>query len=134
MTPVSSDLAFNHGSPWLAQVGHLGELFDVVGALVILVGGALCLVRSIAAYRRHGGAAAYQTARRTFGQGLLLGLEILIAADLLRSVALNLTLSSITSLGLLVVVRTILSFSVQIELEGVLPWQLNASRARADKG
>lgn len=121
---MSSGLSLNHGSPLLAQIGRLGELFDLIGALVILGGAVLCLQRAIAAFRRQGGGAAYQVARHTFGHGLLLGLEILIAADLLRSVALNLTLTSITTLGLLVVVRTILSFSVQIELEGELPWRL----------
>jgi uncharacterized membrane protein len=63
-------------------------------------------------------------ARRTFGKTLLLGLEVLIAADLMRSVSLNLTISSVLALGLLVVVRTILSFSIQIEMEGDLPWRV----------
>lgn len=121
---MSSGLPLNNGSALLVQVGRLGELFDGLGALVILGGALLCLNRAIATWRHQGGEAAYQAARRTFGRGLLLGLEILIAADLLRSVALNLTLTSITTLGLLVVVRTILSFSVQIELEGALPWRL----------
>lgn len=125
---MSSGLSLNHGSPWLVQVGRLGEVFDVLGALVILGGALLCLHRALHAWRRQGGEAAYQAARRTFGRGLLLGLEILIAADLLRSVALNLTLTSIATLGLLVVVRTILSFSVQIELEGELPWRLARRR------
>lgn len=111
------------------QVGRLGEVFDVLGALVILGGALLCVHRALHAWRRQGGEAAYQAARRTFGRGLLLGLEILIAADLLRSVALNLTLTSIATLGLLVVVRTILSFSVQIELEGELPWRLARGRS-----
>ena len=128
---MSIGLSLNHGSPWLMQVGRLGDFFDVIGALVILGGAALTVVRCLQALQRQGSTAAYQAARRTFGQGLLLGLEILIAADLLRSVALNLTLSSVTTLGLLVVVRTILSFSVQIELEGALPWQL-AGRKRKD--
>lgn len=131
---MAADLALNHGSPLLTQVGRLGELFDVLGAAVILAGAVFTVARSLTAWRRQGSQAAYQAARRTFGQGLLLGLEILIAADLLRSVALNLTLSSITTLGVLVIVRTILSFSVQIELEGDLPWRLSASRAKGGPG
>jgi uncharacterized membrane protein len=117
-------------APLLAQVGRIADLFDGLGALVILVGAALTLVRAAAALRSQGGQVAYQLARRSFGQALLLGLEVLIAADLLRSVALNLSLTSIASLGLLVVVRTILSFSVQIELEGELPWRLARRRRR----
>lgn len=111
-------------SPLLAQLGRLGELFDLLGALAIVGGALLTAQRALRALRLQGGEAAYSVARETFGRGLLLGLEILIAADLLRSVSLNLTLGSITTLGLLVVVRTILSFSVQIELEGDLPWRL----------
>ncbi len=101
----------------------------MLGAMAIVAGAVLTAVRALVILRCRGGEAAYAEARRTFGRGLLLGLEILIAADLLRSVSLNLTLASITTLGLLVVVRTILSFSVQIELEGDLPWRL-AQRGR----
>ncbi len=74
--------------------------------------------------RLAGGKASYLVARRTLGQTLLSGLEVLIAADLMRSVSLNLTISSVLALGLLVVVRTILSFSIQIEMEGDLPWRV----------
>lgn len=55
---------------------------------------------------------------------LLLALEVLIAADLLRTVSLSLTISGVLALGLLVVVRTILSFAIQIETEGNLPWRV----------
>jgi uncharacterized membrane protein len=117
-------------SPLLAQLGRLGELFDLLGALAIVAGAVLTAQRAWQTLRRQGGEAAYAVARQTFGRGLLLGLEILIAADLLRSVSLNLTLTSITTLGLLVIVRSILSFSVQIELEGELPWRLARSRGQ----
>lgn len=120
-------------SPLLAQLGRLGELFDLLGAVAIVIGALLTAQRGLRALRRQGGEAAYAVARETFGRGLLLGLEILIAADLLRSVSLNLTLGSITTLGLLVVVRTILSFSVQIELEGDLPWRLARNRSTAQE-
>lgn len=126
---MTAPLPLHVESPLLAQLGRLGELFDLLGAAAIVAGALLTAQRSLRTLRRQGGEAAYAVARETFGRSLLLGLEILIAADLLRSVSLNLTLSSITSLGLLVVVRTILSFSVQIELEGDLPWRL-ARRGR----
>lgn len=54
----------------------------------------------------------------------VLGLEVLIVADLMRSVSLNLIISSVMALGLFVAVRTILSFSIQIEMEGDLPWRI----------
>lgn len=125
---MTSSLPLDVASPLLAQLGQIGELFDVLGALAIVGGTVLTILRALRALRRQGGEAAYAVARHTFGRGLLLGLEILIAADLLRSVSLNLTLSSIATLGLLVIVRSILSFSVQIELEGELPWRLARQR------
>jgi len=124
-------LAPHPESALLAQLGRLGELFDLLGALAIVAGALLTAQRAWHTLRRKGGEAAYAVARHTFGRGLLLGLEILIAADLLRSVSLNLTLDSIATLGLLVIVRSILSFSVQIELEGELPWRLARSRSTA---
>ncbi|MFM7312584.1 MAG: DUF1622 domain-containing protein [Cyanobium sp.] len=116
--PAPSESALLH------QLGRLGELFDLLGAAAIVAGAFLTVQRALRTLRTRGGNAAYGVARETFGRSLLLGLGILIAADLLRTVSLNLTLTSITALGLLVVVRTILSFSVQIELEGELPWRL----------
>ncbi len=57
------------------------------------------------------------------GQALLLGLEILVAADIVRTVALEATLTSVAILGLLVLVRTFLSWALVVELEGRWPWQ-----------
>ncbi len=116
-------MAVEHG-PLMAGIGRLGLLFDVLGAAVIMGGVVVTLVRAITVGRIAGGKAAYLVARRTFGKGLLLGLEVLIAADLMRTVSVNLTLPSIAALGLLVVVRTILSFSIQVEMEGDLPWRV----------
>jgi len=61
--------------------------------------------------------------RTRLGQGLLLGLEILVAADVVRTVALAPTLQNVLILGLLVVIRTFLSWSLVVELEGRWPWQ-----------
>jgi hypothetical protein len=61
--------------------------------------------------------------RETFGGALLLGLEILVAADLIRTVAVSPTLQSVTVLALIVLIRTFLSFSLQIEIDGVPPWR-----------
>lgn len=130
---MTAPLPLHTEAPLLAQLGRLGELFDLLGGVAIVAGAVLTLQRSLVTLRRQGGEAAYAVARQTFGRGLLLGLEILIAADLLRSVSLNLTLSSIATLGLLVIVRSILSFSVQIELEGELPWRLARSRGKSQE-
>ena len=71
----------------------------------------------------------YHRYKHSLGQSLLLGLEILVAADVVRTVALEPTLLNVAALGLLVVVRTFLSWSLVVEIEGRWPWQ---PRVRAD--
>ena len=70
----------------------------------------------------------YQRYRDRLGRSLLLGLEILVAADIVRTVALEPTLYNILGLGLLVLIRTFLSWSIVLEIEGRWPWQ---ARVRA---
>jgi len=65
----------------------------------------------------------YAGIRRNFGRVLLLGLEVLIAADIVKTVVVELSLRSVGTLGLLVVVRTFLSWAIQVETEGRWPWQ-----------
>jgi len=67
--------------------------------------------------------AQYQRYRERLGRSLLLGLEILVAADVVRTVALEPTLRNILGLGLLVVIRTFLSWSIVLEIEGRWPWE-----------
>jgi hypothetical protein len=64
-----------------------------------------------------------QTARETFGAALLLAIEVLVAADLIGTVAVEPTLDNVTALGMIVLIRTLLSFALQIELDGVPPWR-----------
>lgn len=70
--------------------------------------------------------AAYEDYRRRLGRALMLGLEILVAADIVRTVALDNTLRSVASLGILVLIRTFLSWSLMLEVEGRWPWQTRA--------
>ena len=98
--------------------------FEVLGAAVLVVGLALAFVLTVRVWRRtQDGAHAFQTLRRTFGGALLLGLEVLVAADLVRTVAVEPTLENVGVLGLIVIIRTILSFSLEIEIEGMPPWR-----------
>lgn len=79
---------------------------------------------ALQAWRRAGsGRSAYTAARQTFGGTLLLALEILVAADLIRTVAVAPTLEDVLVLGLIVIIRTVLSFSLETEIEGVPPWR-----------
>ncbi|MET0654997.1 MAG: DUF1622 domain-containing protein [Pseudoxanthomonas sp.] len=72
--------------------------------------------------QREDRAESYERYRRRLGRALLLGLEILVAADIVRTVALDSTMRAILSLGLLVIIRTFLSWSVVLEVEGHWPW------------
>jgi uncharacterized membrane protein len=89
----------------------------IIGAIIALVLGARSLSRS------EGGRTAFQTLRNTLGSAILLGLEILVAADLIRTITSKPSLEDALILGLIVLIRTILSISIQIEIEGVLPWR-----------
>ncbi len=101
--------------------------FEAVGVLVIVGGFFVALLQAARAKRGE----RYAIVRGTFGQGVLLGLEILVAADLIRTVTVTTTLDSVIVLGLLVLIRTFLSWSFEIELDGVLPWRRRAAETPA---
>ncbi len=73
----------------------------------------------------------YQMLKIRLGRGLLLGLEILVAADIVRTVALEATLESVIVLGLLVLIRTFLSWALSVEIEGHWPWQSKQTKTKA---
>jgi uncharacterized membrane protein len=82
--------------------------------------------------RRRPAIEVYKDVRRSIGRVLLLGLEILIAADILRTVTIDLTMSSVATLGLLVLVRTFLGWSIELETDGHWPWQSRMSSRTSD--
>ena len=103
---------------------RVAQLFEAIGALVLLVGLLFCFTLAIRVFRRsRDGRRAYQVLRESFGGVILLGIEILVAADLVRTVAVATTLENVVILGLIVLIRTVLSFSLEIEIEGVAPWR-----------
>lgn len=102
---------------------RIAEAFDVVGAAILVVGFGWSIVLAGRAWRTDGGRAGYQAMRATFGGVLLLGLEVLVAADLIRTVAVSPSLMNVLVLAIIVVIRTFLSFSLQVEIDGVLPWR-----------
>ncbi len=74
----------------------------------------------------------YQSLKISLGKALLLGLEILVAADIIRTVALEATLNSVLVLGILVLIRTFLSWALVVEIEGHWPWQVSAEEAQGN--
>jgi uncharacterized membrane protein len=100
------------------------QTFEVIAAVILLGGLVLAFALALRTYQRaHDGAAAYRTLRQSFGGVILLGLEILVAGDLIRTVAIAPTMDNVVVLGLIVLIRTFLSFSLEIEIEGVPPWR-----------
>jgi len=100
------------------------EAFEAMAAVVLSLGFVWAAALSVRAWRRSGdGRRGYAVLRESFGGVLLLALEVLVAADLIRTVAVAPTLANVAALGLIVLIRTFLSFSLQIEIEGVPPWR-----------
>jgi uncharacterized membrane protein len=98
--------------------------FESLGALTMVVGFVIALVLGVRALRRgEGGAKAFSTIRTTLGGAILLGLEVLVAADLIRTITSKPSIEDAVILGLIVLIRTVLSMSIQIEVDGTLPWR-----------
>lgn len=97
--------------------------FEVGGVVILVAGSLAAFVSAVRSYRRVGGRRAYEDARRNVGRAILLGLELLIIADIVMTITVDPTLTSAAALGVIVLVRTFLSFSLEIELEGSLPWR-----------
>ena len=103
---------------------HVAQGFEALGAAILVVGVIWSFVLAAVVARRSGWSAkAYLVLRQAFGGTLLLGLEVLVAADLVRTVAVAPSLNNVLVLGLIVVIRTFLSFSLETEIEGVAPWR-----------
>jgi uncharacterized membrane protein len=103
--------------------------FEVAGVVVLVFGSITAVVMSLRAARR--GTPAFSALRRNLGRTILLGLEILIVADIILTITIDPTPESAITLGIIVLVRTFLSFSLEIELEGAVPWRRAALEARA---
>ena len=97
--------------------------FEIAGVAVLAIGSLLALGTAIVGFARGGRATVYEQTRQGIGRSILLGLEILIIADIVQTITIDPTLESAATLGVIVVVRVLLSFSLEIELEGVLPWR-----------
>jgi uncharacterized membrane protein len=106
------------------SMDRVAQGFEVLGVLVLVSGICWSAWLAVVVWRRsHQGWKTYQAARASFGRVLLMGLEILVAADLIRTVAVEPTLESVSVLGMIVVIRTVLSFSLEVEIDGVVPWR-----------
>lgn len=118
---------------FLEFVEALGTGVDLAGVAVIVLG--IVLATTIGGRALLGGrdgGDVYRAYRRNVGRAILLGLELLVAGDIIRTVAVEPTLESVAVLGLIVLVRTFLSFSLEVELEGRWPWQRGRASSPSD--
>ncbi len=101
---------------------HVVDVVEAVGATILLLGGlwAFALFVRDAAGRR--GQSAFADLRRNLGRVILLGLEVLIIADIIRTIVVDQSLESVAVLGIIVVIRVLLSFSLEVEIDGTWPW------------
>ncbi|MFJ5275095.1 DUF1622 domain-containing protein [Streptomyces sp. NPDC088358] len=106
----------------------VGRAVDAVGVAIIVVGMLLATVlAAIRLSRRQAG--VYRGYRRRVGRSILLGLEFLVAGDIIRTVAVAPTYTSVGVLAVIVGIRTFLSFSLELEITGRWPWQKPGAEA-----
>jgi uncharacterized membrane protein len=108
----------------------VGRGIDAVGVAVIAVGALISAAGAVKRLRSRVGD-VYRWFREQLGRSILLGLEFLVAADIIRTVALTPNAGSVAVLAGIVLIRTFLSFSLQLEVTGYWPWQ--AARARREQ-
>jgi uncharacterized membrane protein len=102
---------------------HVVRGFEVAGVLILAIGSVWTLASAVPVLLKGDAFAAYTQTRQRVGRSVLLGLEILIIADIVQTITIDSTLESAATLGVIVLVRTFLSFSLEIELEGIVPWR-----------
>lgn len=109
----------------------VGEAIDVAGVVAIVVGTvvATLLAGRDLLGRGSGERDTYESYRQRLGRSILLGLELLVAADIIKTVAITPTFESVGVLALIVVVRTFLSWSLELEISGRWPWQKKQGEA-----
>ena len=107
-----------------------GDAAEIAG-VALIIGGLVIASARYAAAPKSEGVSRYQRLRQEFGRAILLGLEVLVAADIVRTVAFTPTMDSVIVLAMIVTIRTFLSWSLALELEGHWPWQRPAKPAAA---
>jgi uncharacterized membrane protein len=109
-------------------VSIAGYAIEAVGVIVIVLGVVFASLRFLIAGRAKSETEAYHEYRQRLGRSIILGLEFLIAGDIIRTVVVADTLANVAVLGLIILIRTFLSMTLHLEVEGRWPWE------RTDKG
>ncbi len=110
--------------PFNDAVETIGRVVESVGIGVIVIGATIATVRFLLRIvSRAPGPPAYRTYRRNVGQSILLGLEFLVAGDIIRTVVIEPTFRTVGILAIIIAIRTFLSLELELEIEGRWPWQ-----------
>jgi uncharacterized membrane protein len=113
-------------------ISDVVRVVEAVGAGIMVLGGlGAFVVFALRARRARTLAGAYPALRRDLSRCILLGLEVLIVADIVRTIIVDPTLESVAVLGIIVVIRILLSFSLEVEIDGVWPWHRRQFDSRA---
>ena len=116
---------------WLREaIIWVTRIVEIAGILIILIGAALAMLRFVTGSGVREGQDRIACFRSDLGRGILLGLEFLVAADIIDTVAIEPTLNSVAVLAGIVLIRTFLSWSLEVEIEGRWPWQRAAAEER----
>jgi uncharacterized membrane protein len=116
-------------------VSDVVKVVEGVGGGIMVVGGAIAFGDYARNLVRHA-PDPYRRLRENLGRVILLGLEVLIIADIIRTIVVDQTLESVAVLGLIVAIRIVLSFSLEVEIDGAWPWQklrLSGTSSRSDE-
>ena len=105
-------------------ISQVVKVVEVVGAGIMVLGGlGAFVVFASRVLRAHTAQGSYDELRRNLGRCILLGLEVLIVADIVRTIIVDPTIESVAVLGVIVLIRISLSFSLEVEIDGVWPWR-----------
>jgi uncharacterized membrane protein len=114
-------------------ISDVVQVVEAIGAGIMIVGGTWAFVNYLLSLTQAGRQPdAYRQLRRRLGQAILLGLEVLIVGDIVRTIIVSPTVESVAVLGMIVVIRIVLSFSLEVEIDGVWPWNLWRLGSRSD--
>jgi uncharacterized membrane protein len=108
-------------------LGMAGYVIEAIGVLCIIVGFILSAIWFVGRLRQIEAIEAYHSLRRDLGRSIMLGLEFLVAGDIIRTIVIDQTLNSAATLAIIVAIRIILSLTLEVEVEGRWPWQSDKS-------
>ena len=113
-------------------IEYTATAIEIIGILIIVIGALFALGRYL--FKKQGEAfRSFKVIREELGRAILLGLEFLVAADIIATVVFDSSTEQILNLGLIVLIRTFLSFTLEIEIEGKFPWKQKSYKTTGEK-